>query len=499
VQPTGNFSYTVNFENESSATAPAQTVTVTEQLDPNLDWSTFQLGDIGFGTFLVSVPPGRTSFSTRVDATATLGVFVDVTANFNLKTGVATWTFTALDPTTLDLPMNLLAGLLPPNKNEPQGQGFVSYMVNPKAGLATGTRINAQASVVFDTNAPVNTAPLFNTIDSGPPTSSVNPQPAVTNTASFPVSWSGQDDPGGSGIASFDVYASTDGGAFKPFLLGTTQTSATFIGAFSHTYGFYSIATDNVGNMQASKTTADTHTTVSATITGPPLAPELRYIQGLYVAALGRVGSVAELDGWVAFEKLPGQSHYSAARAIEHSWEARTHLVRSWYVNYLARQAAGGEEQGWVQSLLRGASEDQIQAQIMASPEFAEHAHALIGSADTQANYIGALYRILFGRVPSPVEVTAWLQALPSFGAQPLRLSSWLRNFGILPGQSYAGLALAFLESTEYRQLRIAEDYAVLLGRNATSPEAQAWDHGPFDLATVRYFIESSNEFYLHA
>src|SRR5207253_10855354 len=95
--------YQIEFENAASATAPAQDVTITDQLDPNLDWTTFQLGDIGFGTFTVNIPPGRTSFQTRVDATATLGVFVDVSASFNVMTGVVTWIFTALDPTTFDL------------------------------------------------------------------------------------------------------------------------------------------------------------------------------------------------------------------------------------------------------------------------------------------------------------------------------------------------------------------------------------------------------------
>ena len=249
----------MNFSNEATATAPAQTVTVTEQLDPNLDWSTFQFGDIGFGTFIVNVPPGRTSFSTQVDATATLGVLVDITAGFNLKTGLMTWTFTSLDPTTLDLPMNPTVGFLPPNTNAPAGQGFVTYIVNLKQNLATGTRINAQATVVFDTNAPIQTAQLFNTIDSSPPTSSVDPLPATTTTTSFPVSWSGFDG-AGSGVASYNVFVSTDGGSFTPFLTGTTQTSATFTGQFGHTYGFYSVASSNVGFVQPTPTAAQATT-----------------------------------------------------------------------------------------------------------------------------------------------------------------------------------------------------------------------------------------------
>jgi hypothetical protein len=62
------------------------------------------------------------------------------------------------------------------------------------------------------------------------------------------VSWSGQDDPGGSGIATFDVFVSTDGGPFTPFQTATTAAPATFAGAVGHTYGFYSVAIDEVGN-----------------------------------------------------------------------------------------------------------------------------------------------------------------------------------------------------------------------------------------------------------
>ena len=255
----------MNFANDPTATAPAQTVTITDQLDPNLDWSTFQLGDIGFGTITISVPPGRTSFNTRVDATATLGVYVDVSANFNIQTGMVTWTFMSLDPTTLDLPINPLEGFLPPNINAPAGQGFVTYTVQPKTTLVTGTQINAQATVVFDTNAPINTAPQFNTIDSGPPTSSVNPLPD-TEPPTFPISWSGSDDPGGSGVASYSIYVSDNGAPFTPFLADTTQTSATFTGQVGHRYSFYSIATDNVGNVQPVPTITQTTMVVSGTV-----------------------------------------------------------------------------------------------------------------------------------------------------------------------------------------------------------------------------------------
>ncbi len=122
------------------------------ELSPNLDWSTFQLGAIDFGSTVVNVPAGRTSYTTTIDATATLGLFVDVTAGINLSTGKVTWTFTSIDPATLDLTSNPFAGFLPPDETQPQGEGSVSYTIKPKANLASGSAVSAQATVVFDKN-----------------------------------------------------------------------------------------------------------------------------------------------------------------------------------------------------------------------------------------------------------------------------------------------------------------------------------------------------------
>ncbi len=267
IQPGGALPYAVLFENEPTASAPAQVVTVTEQLDPNLDWNTFQLSQVGFGSTLIQVPPGLTTYSTRIDDTATLGVLVDVTAGINLTTGLVTWTFTSLDPATLDVPANPLAGFLPPDNAAGVGEGFVSYTIQPKSSAeTTGTQIDAQATVVFDTNAPMNTADIVNTFETTPPTSSVTSLPAATSSTSFSVSWSGSDGKG-SGIASYNVYVSGDGGPFQAFLTGTTQTSAIFTGQVGHTYGFYSIATSNIGLVQPTPSGAQ------ATISIAPVPP----------------------------------------------------------------------------------------------------------------------------------------------------------------------------------------------------------------------------------
>jgi RHS repeat-associated protein len=261
-----SFPYTIQFQNQPTATAPAQVVEVTETLDPNLDWSTFQLGDFGFGGIEVVAPPGLSAYSTRLDLRSTLGLFVDVTARLNLSTGEITWTFTSIDPSTLDIPSNVLSGFLPPDQKPPQGEAFINYTVRPKASDTTGAVINAKATVVFDAGLPdqssLDTAPIFNAIDTLPPTSTVSPLPATESSTSFPVSWSGQDDPGGSGIAFYNIDVSTNGGPFTIWQADTTQTSATFTGVRGDTYGFYSVATDNVGNVEATPTVSQASTQI---------------------------------------------------------------------------------------------------------------------------------------------------------------------------------------------------------------------------------------------
>src|SRR5262249_24012986 len=79
----------------------------------------------------------------------------------------------------------------------------------------------------------------------------------------FNVSWSGTDG-AGSGIATYDVFVSKDGGAFAPIVSGTTSTSTVFQGSAGHAYGFYRIATDNLSNREAAKITAEATTQVTS-------------------------------------------------------------------------------------------------------------------------------------------------------------------------------------------------------------------------------------------
>ncbi len=253
------FPYTIYFENDPAmATAPAQVVNITDQLSADLDWGTFEFGSVSFGDRTIRLQGGRTLATARVSLIET-GLGVDIEARFDRLSGVATWTFTTIDPRTNALTQDPLAGFLPPNVTKPEGEGNVQYRVSPRGDVTTGTQIANAASIVFDTNDPIITNTHIVTFDFAAPESAVDPLSATVGP-SFVVSWSGTD--AGSGIATYDIFVSEDGGPFTLWLDDTTDTSGAYAGQIGRAYGFYSVATDRVGHMEALPAAADTETTV---------------------------------------------------------------------------------------------------------------------------------------------------------------------------------------------------------------------------------------------
>ena len=227
------------------------------------------------------IPSGSQFFQTTVSLTYNDQTFdVQIEVGLRSDSGLIVARFLSIDPAT-SLPPNGLTGFLPPEDGTGRGQGHFSYVIKAKAGVTSGTEIRNIAFVTFDgqdtiatnQNSPHDpaagtdpTKEALVTIDVGTPTSTVSPLSA-TNYPSFSVNWSGSDDAGGSGIGSFDVLVSDNGGSFSLWLHDTAQTSAIFSGQVEHSYAFYSVGTDNVGHREAAANGADTSTSIVA----PPL------------------------------------------------------------------------------------------------------------------------------------------------------------------------------------------------------------------------------------
>jgi RHS repeat-associated protein len=266
--PNQTLPYTIRFENLAAATAPAVFVTITQQLDPDLNFSTFELGDFGFRNINIKVPDGRKNHVERLDLRDTIGYFVDVEGGINPSTGELKWTLKAIDPITGELPTDVKAGFLPPNNAQRDGEGYVSYRIQPKAGLTSGTALDARASIVFDTNAPINTPLWQNKVDLNTPTSTVT-LPATTPGKDIKLTLSGSDD--GSGIASYDIFASVDGSPFTLWQDNITATEATYTGEIGKTYSFYTVATDNVGRTEEKGAISQASTKLVPVVTNPSL------------------------------------------------------------------------------------------------------------------------------------------------------------------------------------------------------------------------------------
>jgi YD repeat-containing protein len=294
VSNTGEIPYKIRFENvgegsinldtdepydpEFWASAPAQRVTITDQLSPDLDWSTLRIQEFGFGNVVVSVPENTSYFQDTISVEIDGKSFdVDIFAGVDLSSGILYASFQSIDPAT-KLPPDVLTGFLLPEEGNGEGQGYFSFTIRPVDGLVSGTEIRNIASISFDNQTIIDTNQVspfepelgtdedkeaLITIDSAAPTSSVSVLPPESNEAEFSVTWSGSDEANGSGVVAYDVFFSTNGGPFELWLDDTTETSALFAGSDATTYGFYSVAVDGVGHEEEPPATADATTTVN--------------------------------------------------------------------------------------------------------------------------------------------------------------------------------------------------------------------------------------------
>ncbi len=263
-----NLGYTIYFENDPDfATAPAQVVRIDLPVDSNLNIYSVRLGNYGFGQFNYTVPENTTFYQQRLtDTEDSLGVHVDVTAGIDVVNNKVFWLFESIDPATGLPPEDALVGFLPVNDTSvniyndtlpKRGEGYVLFTIIPQETLVTGDSVRAQASIIFDINAPLETNIWQNMIDAFPPTSLMNTLPASAPGNSVTLTWSGTDDPGGTGVAFYDLFVSKDG---APFMLHASEIDSTaylFSGAPGSTYEFYTLATDNVGNREEEKTAGE--------------------------------------------------------------------------------------------------------------------------------------------------------------------------------------------------------------------------------------------------
>ncbi|MDX2250512.1 MAG: T9SS type A sorting domain-containing protein [Bacteroidia bacterium] len=251
--------YLIEFENVDSASAPAQVVVILDTLDASVyDLNTLKLNFFTISDSIFSIPNGRNQWTSWVDLRPRVNSLVHVEAG--LTGNVLRWEFESLDPATLAPQSGVLEGFLPPNVNDPEGRGSVSYTVQRLENLPTFTALENRAAIYFDSNAPILTNTWTNTLDVDQPESQMEALDTLQVTTKIPLKWSGSDI--GSGVWYYRLMVSENGEPYKTAADFLTDTTAIFSGNWGYTYQFYTLAVDSAGNIESAPDTADATTHV---------------------------------------------------------------------------------------------------------------------------------------------------------------------------------------------------------------------------------------------
>lgn len=244
--------YQVLFENLPAATAPAQRVEIIDQLDTaRFDPASVLFQDVKFGSTVYSLPYASHELDHTIDLRPAQDMLVHVTGDVS-SGGQIRWVLQAIDPETLAPPDDPLAGFLPPNATAPEGEGHVSFSARTK-NLLSGDVVANQASITFDSNAPIETPTWTNVIDRLAPSAAVSAQ-GTAHAEVAKVSWSGTDD--AAGISLWEIRVSKDGGPFTLWRTSASAGSDTFTAVAPGTYSFRAVAHDGAGNVAQSAQSA---------------------------------------------------------------------------------------------------------------------------------------------------------------------------------------------------------------------------------------------------
>lgn len=142
---------------------------------------------------------------------------------------------------------NTLDDFLPPNRQAPEGEGWISYRIQQKATVKNNDTIRNRAAIYFDANPPIFTDYWINRIDDEQPNSRVNANSVRINDTTVNLTITGMDNL--SGIRYYAIYLSINDSAYTRWKI-ITEPTLRFTGKIGKKYKFYSIAVDGVGYIE---------------------------------------------------------------------------------------------------------------------------------------------------------------------------------------------------------------------------------------------------------
>jgi hypothetical protein len=322
---------------------------------------------VGTNSNTFTTPPITTSKNYWVRVSNNCGN-VTATASVNLQTGPGcTPVFIAIQPTA----------------SQSVNSGGAATLTVTAGGTSPFSYQWYQATSTLDTSHPVGSnSPSFTT-------------PALTQATSYFVTVTN-----GCGVVNSNIAAINITGQCTPPSFAIQPASATIV-AGSQTY-LIAFAAGASSYQWYKGNAGDTSTPVAGV--GPS---NDRWINQLYIDLLGRSADAAALTTLNGL-LTGGATRASVASVVLTSAEYRQRLLTDFYSTFLHRPISAAEVSFWGPAFASGMTDEQIEAQILASPEY----FALGGSSNS--SWINRVFNEVLGRAPSAAETSAYLTLLGS-------------------------------------------------------------------------------------
>ena len=182
--------------------------------------------------------------------------------------------------------------------------------------------------------------------------------------------------------------------------------------------------------------------------------PVEEYVWWVYQDLLGRDVDEVGLTTWTQALRA-GTPRIAVANAITSSDEFRGGLVSEAFFAILGRDPDPVGAEGWLAAMRSGATIQQLEAGILASPEY------VAGAPGGDLGWVETMYLDVLGRAATSAEAEGWVAVM--------------RDAPGRPALSKVQVALGMLNSAEALTPRVDDYYAYLLGRGIDPTGAQEW------------------------
>lgn len=243
-----NMNYRIEFENDPEfATASAHVVEVKDTLNAHyFDLNSYKPTSIKIGEKVITLD-GEQRFVKTVDMRPSINAIAQVEGKYDSFKGIATWTFTSIDPMTMEPTNDVMQGFLPVNYDGISGIGEVAFDIALNNTFADGTAIANRASIVFDENDPILTPTWTNVVDDIKPHSRVKDVVSKCDTL-VTIHFEGKDEK--SGIWKQALYVQYGKGTTWEHVAETDSSAIDFRIYPGMEYAFCTLATDSAGNVE---------------------------------------------------------------------------------------------------------------------------------------------------------------------------------------------------------------------------------------------------------